>query len=55
MEPVAAEEPAVAPEPVMEPVGGDGLRDDGGPADDDDDDISGGDWQTWSGGAVKPQ
>ena len=22
---------------------------------DDDDDISGGDWQTWSGGAVKPQ
>jgi hypothetical protein len=21
----------------------------------DDDDISGGDWQTWSGGAVKPQ
>jgi hypothetical protein len=23
--------------------------------DDDDDDISGGDWQTWSGGAVKPQ
>jgi hypothetical protein len=25
------------------------------PAKDDDDDISGGDWQTWSGGAVKPQ
>ena len=22
---------------------------------DDDDDVSGGDWQTWSGGAVKPQ
>jgi len=25
------------------------------PAQSDDDDISGGDWQTWSGGAVKPQ
>ena len=25
------------------------------PAKSDDDDISGGDWQTWSGGAVKPQ
>jgi hypothetical protein len=25
------------------------------PTKDDDDDISGGDWQTWSGGAVKPQ
>ena len=24
-------------------------------AKDDDDDISGGDWKTWSGGAVKPQ
>ena len=24
------------------------------PKSEDDDDISGGDWQTWSGGAVKP-
>src|SRR4051812_8275124 len=38
------------PDPVQPP------RSDSGPAaDDDDDDISGGDWQTWSGGAVKPQ
>jgi hypothetical protein len=27
----------------------------GDPEGDEDDDVSGGDWQTWSGGAVKPQ
>ena len=31
-----------------------GPTDTRGP-EDDDNDITGGDWQTWSGGAVKPQ
>ena len=45
----AADNPAVGetPEPAAPTADS--------PANDDDDDISGGDWQTWSGGAVKPQ
>jgi hypothetical protein len=44
----AADNPAVGetPEPVA--PGSEASKD-------DDDDISGGDWKTWSGGAVKPQ
>ncbi len=44
----AAENPAVGETP-------EGPTPTGDPEGDEDDDISGGDWQTWSGGAVKPQ
>ena len=46
----AQSNPAVGetPEPVR-------PSQDAGKVEEDDDDISGGDWQTWSGGAVKPQ
>ena len=44
----AASNPAIGETP-------EGPTPTGDPEGDDDDDISGGDWQTWSGGAVKPQ
>ena len=45
----AADNPAVGETP-------EGPTDTSDPEDDgNDDDISGGDWKTWSGGAVKPQ
>ena len=46
----AAENPAVGetPDPVT-------PTEEPKEADQDDDDLSGGDWKTWSGGAVKPQ
>ena len=44
----AAGNPAVGETP-------EGPTSTGDPEGDEDDDVSGGDWQTWSGGAVKPQ
>ena len=44
----AADNPAVGETP-------EGPTDTSDPEDDGNDDISGGDWKTWSGGAVKPQ
>ncbi|MEO8686722.1 MAG: hypothetical protein ABI611_00715 [Solirubrobacteraceae bacterium] len=46
----AAGNPALGETPEAEPDTSDPEADGS-----DDDDISGGDWQTWSGGAVKPQ
>ena len=44
----ATDNPSVGETPEPVPPGSEASSD-------DDDDISGGDWQTWSGGAVKPQ
>jgi hypothetical protein len=45
----AADNPAIGETPEA------GIQPTDPAPDNDDDDISGGDWKTWSGGAVKPQ